>query len=75
MGYQLIFAVAYFILGLGLAIFAKPIAIIDYKYDLKWKILLMFGIKFRVWFLRIAGIIMILMALFVLGSLWALQFT
>lgn len=75
MGYQLIFAVVYFILGLSLAIFAKPIGIKDYKYDLRWKILLMFGIKFRVWFLRIAGILMMLIALFVLGSYWALQFT
>lgn len=75
MGYQLIFVVAYFIIGLSLAIFAKPIATIDYKYDLRWKILLMFGIKFRVWFLRIAGVLMIFMALFVLVSSWALQFT
>lgn len=75
MGYHLIFAVAYFILGISLAIFAKPIAIKDYKYDLRWKILLMFGIKFRVWFLRIAGILMMLMALFVLVRSLALQFT
>ena len=75
MGYQLIFAVGYFIFGLSLAIFAKPIAIKDYKYDLRWKILLMFGIKFRVWFLRIAGILMMCMAVFYLVASWALQFT
>jgi len=75
MVYQLIFVITYFIIGLGLAIFAKPIAIIDYKYDLRWKILLMFGIKFRVWFLRIAGIIMMLIALFVLVCYWGLLFT
>ncbi len=75
MGYQLIFVIAYFIIGLSLAIFAKHIALIDYKYDLRWKILLMFGIKFRVWFLRIAGIIMMCMALIILVRSWALQFT
>ncbi len=72
MGYQLIFVVVYFILGLILGIFAKPIGIKDYKYDLRWKILTRFGIKFRVRFLRIAGIIMMLMALFVLVSSWAI---
>jgi hypothetical protein len=75
MGYQLIFVVAYFIIGLSLAIFAEPIARKDYNIDLRWKILLMFGIKFRIWFLRIAGIIMICMALFILVQSWALQFT
>ena len=75
MGYQLIFMVGYFIIGLSLAIFAKPIAIKDYKYDLRWKILLMFGIKFRIWFLRIAGIIMICMASFILVVSFATQFT
>ncbi len=75
MGYQLIFMVGYFIIGLSLAIFAKPIARKDYKYDLRWKILLMFGIKFRIWFLRIAGVLMICMALFVLVQSWATQFT
>ncbi len=75
MGYQLIFVIAYFIIGLSLAIFAKPIARIDYKYDLRWKFLLMFGIKFRIWFLRIAGVLMIWMASYILVQSWALQFT
>ena len=75
MGYQLIFPVVYFILGLSLAIFAKPIAIKDYKIDLRWKITFGIGVNFRIWFLRIAGMIMICLALFILGGFWATQFT
>ena len=62
MSYLLIFTVVYLVIGVVLAIFAKPIAVKDYSYDLKWKFMLMFGLTFRIWFLRIAGIIMVCMA-------------
>ena len=75
MGYQLIFVVVYFILGLSLAIFARPVAIWDYNIDLRWKITFGLGVDFRIWFLRIAGIIMICMALFILVMSFATQFT
>ena len=58
----LIVTVVYLVLGVVLAVFAKPIAVKDYSYDLKWKFMLMFGLTFRIWFLRIAGIIMVCMA-------------
>jgi hypothetical protein len=75
MGYPLIFAVVYFILGLSLVIFAKPLTIWDYKIDLRWKISFGIGVNFRIWFLRIAGILMMLTASFVLGRYWVLQIT
>jgi hypothetical protein len=75
MGYPLIFAVVYFILGLSLVIFAKPLAIWDYNIDLRWKITFGIGVNFRIWFSRIAGILMMLTASFVLGRYWALQIT
>ena len=75
MGYQLIFAVVYFILGLGLAIFARPLAIRDYNVDLRWKISLWLGVNFRIWFFRIAGIIMICMALSILVVSLETKFT
>ena len=62
MTWLLIFTVVYLVAGVVLAIFAKPIAVKDYSYDLKWKFMLMFGLTFRIWFLRIAGIIMVCMA-------------
>ena len=66
---ELLFAIVVFIVGLSLVIFAKPLGIRQYNFDLRWKILLRFGIKFRVRFFRIAGIIMICTAIFVL-ILW-----
>ncbi len=75
MPYNLLFIVGMFFIGLGLVIFARPLANWDYKIDLRWKITFGIGINFRIWFLRIAGIIMICMALFVLVRWWALQFT
>ena len=65
MSWPLVFGVVYVIVGATLAVFAKPIAVWDYGYDLKWKILLMFGIKSRIWFLRIGGTIIMLLGLFV----------
>ena len=62
MTWLLIFTVVYLVLGVVLAVFAKPIAVKDYSYDLKWKFMLMFGLTFRIWYLRIAGILMICMA-------------
>jgi len=62
MTWLLIFTVVYLVIGVVLAVFAKPIAVKDYSYDLKWKFMLMFGLTFRIWFLRIAGILMICMA-------------
>ena len=62
MSYLLIFTVVYLVIGVVLAIFAKPIAVKDYSYDLKWKFMLMFGLTFRIWFLRTAGILMVCMA-------------
>ena len=62
MSYLLIITVIYLVIGVVLAVFAKPIAVKDYSYDLKWKFMLMFGLTFRIWFLRIAGILMIFMA-------------
>lgn len=62
MTYLLIFTIAYLVIGVVLAIFANPIAKWDYSYDLRWNFMLMFGLRFRIWFLRIAGIIMICMA-------------
>jgi len=61
MTWLLIFTVVYLVLGFVLAVFARPIAVKDYSYDLKWKFMLMFGLTFRIWFLRIAGIIMVCM--------------
>jgi len=66
---ELLFAFVVFIVGLSLVIFAKPLGIRQYNFDVRWKILLMFGVKFRVWFFRIAGIVMICIAIFVL-MLW-----
>ncbi len=66
MTWQAIFGTIYFIGGAILAVFARPIAVWDYGYDLKWKILLMFGIKFRIWFLRIGGLLLMLMGLLML---------
>ena len=62
MSYLLIFTVVYLVLGVVLAVFAKPIAVKDYSYDLKWKFMLMCGLTFRIWFFRIAGILMVCMA-------------
>lgn len=62
-----VFGFVYLVLGIILALFARPIAVWDYGYDLKWKFLLMFGLRFRVWFLRIGGILLFLMGLV---SLW-----
>ncbi len=75
MPYNLLFIAGMFLIGLSLVIFARPIAIWDYKIDSRWKITLGLGVDFRIWFFRIAGIIMICMALFVLVRSWALQFT
>ena len=63
------------ICGICLVIFARPIAIWDYKIDARWKITLGIGVNFRIWFFRIAGIILICLALSVLVLFWALQFT
>ena len=62
---ELIFAIVVFILGLSSVIFAKPLGIKQYNFDLRWKILLRFGINFRVWFFKITGILMICIAVFV----------
>ena len=75
MSFNSIYSVGMLLLGLCLIIFARPIAIWDYKIDLRWKITFGIGVNFRIWFLRIAGIIMICMALFVLVRSWTLQFT
>ncbi len=75
MPYNSIFIAGMFVIGLSLVIFARPIAIWDYNIDLRWKITFGIGVNFRIWFFRIAGIIMICMALFVLVWSWALQFT
>ncbi len=74
MSYNSLFIAGMFIIGLSLVIFARPIAIWDYKIDSRWKITLGLGVDFRIWFFRIAGIIMICMASFVLAYSWASQF-
>lgn len=61
MSWQPVFGIFYLVVGAVLAVFARPIADWDYGYDLKWKILLMFGIRFRTWFLRIGGVLLALM--------------
>ena len=66
---ELIFAIVVLFLGLSSVIFAKPLGIRQYNFDLRWKILLRFRIKFRTWFFRIAGILMMCIAIFVL-ILW-----
>ena len=65
----------FLISGICLVIFARPIATWDYKMDARWKITLGVGVNFRIWFFRIAGIILICLVLFVLVVSWAQQFT
>jgi len=57
---ELAFGVVYLVGGIVLAIFARPIAVWDYTYDLKWKILVNLGLPFRIWFLRIGGTLLAL---------------
>lgn len=66
MFWELAFGVVYLVGGILLAVFARPIAVWDYAYDLKWKILVNLGLSFRVWFLRIGGILLALVGLFAL---------
>ncbi|MDO8578980.1 MAG: hypothetical protein Q7R50_07370 [Dehalococcoidales bacterium] len=66
--WQPIFGVVYLVGGIILAIFARLIAVWDYAYDLKWKILVMLGLRFRICFLRISGILFALMGFFVLAT-------
>ena len=75
MPYNSLFIAGLFIIGLSLVIFARPIAIWDYKIDSRWKITLGLGVDFRIWFFRIAGTIMICMALFFFVVSFATQFT
>jgi hypothetical protein len=55
MNWHPVFGVVYIILGIVLAVYARPIAVWDCGYDLKWKFLLMLSLKFRIRFLRIGG--------------------
>ncbi len=60
MFWELAFGVVYLVGGILLAVFARPIAVWDYAYDLKWKILVNLGLPFRIWFLRIGGTLLAL---------------
>jgi hypothetical protein len=66
MWWQPVFGSVYLVGGVLLAVFARPVAVWDYAIDLKWKLLLTLGLPFRVWFLRIGGILLALAGLFVL---------
>jgi hypothetical protein len=67
MTWQPIFGVFYLVGGILLAVFARPIAVWDYEIDKKWKFLLMLGLQFRIWFLRISGILLAVMGCSVLA--------
>ena len=67
MWWQTVFGVVYLVGGVVLSIFARPVAVWDYEIDKKWKFLLMLGLPFRIWFLRIGGILLALVGLFVLA--------
>lgn len=66
MFWQAIFGVVYLVVGIILVVFARPIAVWDYVYDLKWKILVNLGLPFRIWFLRIGGTLLALIGLLAL---------
>ncbi len=69
---ELIFAVVIFLFGLSSVIFAKPLGIRQYNYNLRRRILLRFGVKFIVGYFRIVGINMIVIAIFFL-MLWYIK--
>ncbi len=82
MGPELLFAIVVFIFGLGLMIFAKPLGIRQQNFDAgvvkyfgdsiwakRWQVLVDPGVKFQVRFFRIAGILMMCIALFVVMTL------
>jgi len=74
MTYTILFIAGLLLLGVGALIFARPLAIWEYKFDSRWKMTFGLGVNFRVWYFRIAGIVMIGISLFALVESWALQF-
>lgn len=79
---ELLFAAVLFIFGLGLVIFATRLGISQQNFDAgvikylgngiwakRWQVLVDLGVKFRVRFFRISGILMMCIAIFVL-MLW-----
>ena len=61
-----VFGVVYLLGGILLAVFARKIAVWDYAYDLKWKIIVNLSLGFRIWVLRMGGILLALVGLFAL---------
>ena len=66
MTYNVLFIAGLLLLGIGAIIFARPLAVWEYRFDSRWKMTFGMGITFRVWYFRVAGIIMIGIALFAL---------
>jgi len=66
---NLLFIAGLFVIGIILIIFAKPIAIREYNFDLRWKMTFGIGINIRVWSFRIIGLIIIGTAIYAIAML------
>jgi len=69
MTYTVLFIAGLLLLGIGAIKFARPLATWEYNFDSRFKITFRMGINIRVWYYRIAGIIMIGIALYTLVQL------
>lgn len=65
MFWEFAFGVVYLVGGVLLAVYSRKIAVWDYEIDKKWKFLMMLGLPFRIWFLRIGGILLALLGFIV----------
>jgi len=75
MPYHLLWIAGLLLIGVGIIIFARRLANWEYNFDARWKMTFGIGINVRVWYFRIAGIILIGAALFSLVQSLTLQFT
>ncbi len=70
MAYSVLFIAGLSLLGIGLIIYARRLAIWEYKFDSRWKMTFGLGVNFRFWYYRVVGIIMICIALYALVESW-----
>ena len=66
------FAASLLALGIVVTIFARKLAEWEYKFDLRWKMTFGIGINPRIWYFRVAGVILAGIALYILVQLWLL---
>ena len=72
--YNLLFIAGLFLIGVSVVIFARPLAIWEYNFDVRWKMTFGIGVNVRVWFLKIIGIVLIGIAIYSLVQAWVLLY-